>query len=62
MADQDYAKDVLDHISDLLSSEPFKEYFNTEAPEAGRNTRAMINSETGQTFLITVEIGRISRG
>lgn len=62
MLNDDYPKDVLDHIADLLSNDPYKDYWNTSAPEAGRNTRALINSETGQTFLVTVEIGKVSRG
>lgn len=62
MAEEDYQRDVLDHIFWLLSSDPFKDYFNTEAPEAGRHTRALINSDTGKTYLVSVEIGKISRG
>jgi len=57
-----YSKDVLDHLANLLSEEPFEDYYNMAAPEAGSASLAVINANTGQTFIISVVHGKIVRG
>jgi hypothetical protein len=59
MTDNKYSTEVLDHLGKLLSLEPFEDYYNMACPEAGRDTLALINADTGQTFIISVRPGKI---